>query len=80
MFEIESNIPIPANAAPETDKPKYPVAELQVGQSLFFPAELGVAVPHNAAQYAKRKLDRQFTVRKVEDNGRIVGWRLWRVK
>jgi hypothetical protein len=79
MIEIETNVPTPSNYE-ESDKPKWPVAALAVGESLFFPAELGVAVPHNAAQYCKRKLNRRFTVRKVEENNRIIGWRLWRVR
>jgi hypothetical protein len=74
MFKIENNIPIPE------EKPTYPVAALEVGQSILFPVALGEQVPTNAASYYRRKLKRSYTVRRMEENGEIIGWRLWRVK
>jgi hypothetical protein len=80
MFEIESNVPMPSDVEERRrNKPKYPVADLEVGQSLFFPITAGHSAAENAAQYYRRKLGRTYTVRQVEQDGKIIGFRMWRI-
>lgn len=40
MFQIEKAIPLPAVEAGQGRPPKYPFAQLEVGDSFFVPAEV----------------------------------------
>lgn len=78
MFEIESNVPFPANAR----KTKYPWAEMKVGDSFFVPVT-DDAETRTTAQ-SLRSASRHFAHR--HNNGHVFktchvagGLRTWRV-
>jgi hypothetical protein len=73
MIEIEKDIPLPGDY--DEKKAKFPVNEMEPGESLLFPAEMGKNAPYNAQQYWQRKTNRRFIIRPVDN-----GWRMWRVK
>jgi hypothetical protein len=80
MIEIESSIPLPPGFDKDGNKPRYPIAELEVGESIFFPVKHGFNVAENQSQYWRKKLGRSYTVRQIIEGGVLTGWRLWRVK
>lgn len=73
MITIDKNIPAPQLSG----KKKYPLREMEVGDS-FFVADRAAAYSISAcvARYKPKK----FTVRKVEEKKNGKGWRCWRIK
>ena len=82
-FTIDPNIPIPPKGLRHgRGNPRYPFAELEVGESFFVQVPAGATVGEiqhirnilsNAACWHARKLGRQFTTRRVDG-----GVRVWR--
>ena len=74
MYKIEADIPIPVavKKGGAGRKPKYPFAELQVGESFLVPGKttdkFGATVT-----LARKRTGRNFTTRNVEG-----GVRIWR--
>lgn len=88
-YEIESNIPIPATSRGRT--PKYPFADMAVGDSFFVAKNIDEPMDRvrnrmlGACMWAKRKLDgdRRFIVRvgtEGEYDNHAEGVRIWRVE
>lgn len=69
MLQIDRNIEIPEGRS------RYPFADMEVGDSIFFPDERKASSARVAAvRYASRYHPTWvFTLRRVEG-----GWRLWR--
>ena len=75
LAKIEKGIPIPANATTGPGTPrKYPLAEMEVGDSFLAPLNRKGSVKSRASLHA-RKTGRQFCVRVTE-----AGVRVWRIK
>jgi hypothetical protein len=75
MLQIDKHIPVPPDCTPDRDcRMKYPVCDMQIGDSVFFPVEVGIKAPSNAAQYYKQR-GMKFTVRKVGGGGGCGDWR-----
>lgn len=70
QFKIERGIPVPSARGALI---KYPWAEMEVGDSLFFPAGNHPSVSAISGQWATRH-GRKFTTRKVDG-----GVRVWRI-
>jgi hypothetical protein len=69
---IDKNIPIPPVNYQSNRKPKYPIAELGIGDSIF-------AATRPATHFWQQKTGYKLAVRAtVEDNRK--GWRIWRVQ
>jgi hypothetical protein len=68
MIEIESGIPIPE---PKWSSKKYPIKEMEVGDSFFAPGRKSTTMHPNFHRYKPRK----FRCRKEGD-----GVRVWRVE
>jgi hypothetical protein len=69
-MKIEPNIPIPA-ANVGGRKPKYPFAQMKVGDSVFSTdRKLGLAAHHRKVKHAD-----EYTTRRVAG-----GYRTWRIK
>ena len=79
-FEIESGIPIPDL---EQRSYKYPLGELEVGESFFVPLgnrtmiHLRNSVAANI-RYHARKLNWKYTLRTRDEDG-VTGIRIWRI-
>lgn len=79
LFEIESNVPIPAVRS-SGRAPKYPFRALQVGHSFFEPnLEEVPRLQRAAAAYAKRAGIKLLTRRMPDPETGKVGLRVWRV-
>ena len=75
MIKIDKGIPIPANnKGPE---PKYPFAQMSIGDS-FFAAESRHALSAASYQRAKRH-GAKFTMRATVEDG-VTGYRVWRIE
>lgn len=72
MYPIDSHVPVPADAAPGSQK-KYPLREMEVGQSFAAPFEDRAAVS-SAMFKATIKGVRQYISRREGDKIRV-----WRV-
>lgn len=88
-YEIESNVPMPASRRGRT--PKYPFANMQIGDSFFVAKNIDEPIDRvrnrmlGACMWAKRKLDgdRKFIVRVStygEHDHYAEGVRIWRVE
>ena len=85
-IQIDDNIPIPTDRQVFRNNSKYPIAELQPGDSFFmFPsAETDAAALRrliSAAVYSHRKhhAEKRFTTRLRAKDG-VRGVRCWRIK
>ena len=67
IYEIDKDIPIPAGGN------KYPFAIMEIGDSIFVPADAGGS-PRQAAYKAGYKYDRKFFAKIIGS-----GIRIWRV-
>ena len=75
MIKIDKGIPIPAhNKGP---KPKYPFAQMSIGDS-FFAAESRHALSAASYQRAKRH-GGKFSLRATVEDG-VTGYRVWRIE
>ena len=75
MIKIDKGIPIPAhNKGP---KPKYPFAQMSIGDS-FFAAESKNTLSAASYQRAKR-LGAKYTMRATVEDG-VTGYRVWRIE
>ena len=80
MFKIEKGIQIPKSV-----KTRYPIRELEVGESFFVPTEdeLDRSKKRNSIngviRGAKTGNKKEFTLRSVDDSNGI-GLRCWRIK
>ena len=72
MFEIEKHIPIPEHTGSGA-RPKYPFADMEVGDSFFAPNMTARSLI-NASQWHANKTGKKFTCSTVEG-----GARCWRV-
>ena len=68
MIEIEKNVPIPPNRSAR----KYPIYDLEIGDSFFVEGRTGPSMSYFIAQ-AKKKTGHSFTTRICEG-----GVRVWR--
>lgn len=76
MYKIEKSIPKPTKR-----QPKYPFADMEVGDS-FFVGETGAAIQSrlsSSAAYRGKKGQGVFTVQKDVTDG-IDGYRIWRTE
>jgi hypothetical protein len=73
MFEIEKNIPAPNGTGKAGARPKYPFAQMDVGDSFFVPGMKSSALS-NATQWHASKTGKKFTCTAEAD-----GARCWRV-
>lgn len=73
MFNIEKNIQLPNNTGKPGARPKYPFAQMEVGDSFFAPGMKANALS-NASQWHASKTGKKFTCTKEAD-----GARCWRV-
>lgn len=91
MFVIEKSIPLPEGAENAGVRlPKYPFADLDVGDSFFTPRVEGMeakafrARVNNAKNAAGKRLERVFVSRDathVSEAGEVIeGVRVWRVR
>lgn len=80
MIEIENDIPVPSKCVKRARRAKYPVAELEIGQSFFVtvpPGKTNCQLQNalsGSAHYITKKTGRRFTSRVVEG-----GVRIWRI-
>ena len=75
MIQIDKNIPIPPRNRQGRNDDKYPIRDLDVGDSFIMPAKNTNTASGYVRAAAKRLGDgRKFTVRKTED-----GIRVWRI-
>ena len=74
MYKIEANIPVPAvvRAGGAGRKPKYPFADLKVGESFLVPDKT-MNKMGSTVTLARKRTGRNFTLRNVEG-----GVRIWR--
>lgn len=84
MFTIEDNIAIPAKRAFGGGRAsRYPVRDLEAGQSFFVPDTNGkrhaAAILAAAKTVRKMHPERRFVTRAVTENG-VSGVRVWRVE
>ena len=80
-FKIEKNVPMPGRRSGHS--PLWPWMEMEVDDSVFFPAkkgETGTTVRRrvNPYPYAKRA-GKKFAIRWTEHEGQL-GVRVWRIK
>lgn len=71
-YEIEENVPLPAEHAPRGRKEKYPWSTLEVGQSFFVP-DVSAKRMQSTASKAGGRTGRTFVARNAEG-----GVRVWR--
>lgn len=74
-MEIEKTVPTPKTNGGRGAPRKYPFAEMEVGDSVFFEGERTGGKPYIAAQTIGRQKGRKFSGRKEEG-----GLRIWRIK
>lgn len=78
MIKIEKNIPIPdvLRKSPHAYSVKYPLRDLEVGDSIFVEGkmsyEMGATVKYHSINGKK------FTARTINDEKEGVGTRIWR--
>jgi len=73
---IENNIPLPTRAT-RTGEAKYPIDQLQPGESFFVP--IGAATLASHARLVAKATGRKFIVRPVVDDAGVkTGSRIWR--
>lgn len=78
MFEVRSNVPMPAATREGFSKPsKYPFATMEVGDMFFVPAAKKSF--SSLVSAAGKRLDRKFSTRSVSENG-VTGIGCWRLK
>lgn len=70
QYTIEKNVPFPP---PKNSKAIYPFQYMEIGDS-FVCSDKNLSTVSSAAQYAKRKFNYKFTIRK-----QAVGHRVWRI-
>lgn len=75
MLKIDKGIPIPAPK--KGAKPKYPFAQMSIGDS-FFAAESQNTLNSSSCQHAKRR-GWKFTMRATVEDG-VTGYRVWRIE
>lgn len=75
MLKIDKGIPIPRHS--KGPKPKYPFAQMSIGDS-FFAAESKSTLSAASYQRAKR-LGGKFTMRATVEDG-VPGYRVWRIE
>ena len=73
MIEIEKNVPLPTRSA-RGPAPKYPWADMAVGDSFVMPVKYMSA--HGQAVRAAAKYGFKFTIRKLDEEQT----RIWRVE
>lgn len=85
-IEIEDDIPVPPGSDRRSVERKYPLSDLEVGQSFFLPLEEGDDLKRMANRlsqarqgYQKRNEGVRFTQRMWEKDGEV-GIRIWRVE
>ena len=85
-IEIEDDIPVPPRSDRRAVERKYPLSDLEVGQSFFLPLEEGDDLKRMANRlsqarqsYQKRNEGVRFTQRMWEKDD-VVGIRIWRVE
>ena len=85
-IEIEDDIPVPPGSDRRAVERKYPLSDLEVGQSFFLPLEEGDDLKRMANRlsqarqgYQKRNEGVRFTQRMWEKDD-VVGIRIWRVE
>lgn len=71
---IERNIPIPPFVGGRGRPAKYPLADMQVGDSFFMPAAIKNSVAGCATSHGKR-YNKKFTIRRDAN-----GYRCWRLR
>lgn len=75
MIKIEKNVPLPLGAGAGGSNKKYPIEEMQVGDSFFAP---GVTTANISGAFMKAKSQgKKFCTRTVTEGG-IAGCRVWR--
>lgn len=80
MIEIENDIPVPSKNAKGDRRAKYPLGELEIGQSFFVPTPFGKTSRQlqmsisGSVDYITKKTGRRFTSRALES-----GVRIWRI-
>lgn len=77
VYKIEKNLPIPPSG---TGRPKYPLRDMEVGDSFFVPVPLINTLKFrnrlsSALTYFGKRHSVQFITRSVDD-----GIRVWRVE
>lgn len=75
MLKIDKGIPIPRHS--KGPKPKYPFAQMSIGDS-FFAAEGKSTISASSCQNAKRH-GGKFTMRATVEDG-VPGYRVWRIE
>lgn len=71
QIKIDTDIPVPSH---DIYRPKYPWAEMSVGESFAVPSTSKIRSFRQQAVAAGRIFGRKFSVRSCED-----GYRCWRV-
>ena len=74
-YKIDKGIPLPAAVGGR--KPKYPLLDMQIGDSFFVAKP--PSVMYATTSYYSKKYGGEFTLAKWEENG-VSGTRIWRVK
>lgn len=78
MVEIEKGVPVPVEEKPfagfARSKSKYPFAEMEVGDSVFYEGESNGGKVHASMVKSGQRHGRVFTSRKVDG-----GLRIWRI-
>jgi uncharacterized protein (DUF2249 family) len=70
MFILDNDLPPPARVQHE----RYPLGEMQVGQSFFVPVEIARKARAAVRMYMRRHVDKKYSWKYVEG-----GIRIWRV-
>lgn len=73
-MEIDKGIPIPSGAGRQGGR-KYPFADMEIGDSVFFEGSASYGKEHNAARVYGRRTGKKFTARTTRG-----GVRIWRVE
>lgn len=78
-MKIDKNIPLPPHPRPRAPD-VIAWDKLEPGDSVFVPAgTVSFSTLSNQRTRAQRELGRKFAMRKVEENGRYTGQRVWRL-
>mgnify|MGYP003641973815 CR=1 FL=1 len=75
MYTIDSNIPVPLTGRQR----KYPFAEMEIGQSVFFAGENIGGKAYKAAGQIGARYSRNYIGRTATQDG-VDGLRIWRKK
>lgn len=77
IFKIDDNIPV--HKPRQKRQAKYPIPDLEVGQSFFLPGENASQLLSSTAGHYTADGQKKFTIRQAKENG-VFGARLWRTK